>query len=659
MAIPREFIDELLDRTDIVELIGSRVSLKRRGVRHVACCPFHKEKTPSFTVNAQKQFYYCFGCRASGTAIDFLMRLDGLDFVSAVQQLAAQCGLELPSDRPGDSKRHRRFRMLADILDDAAHFYRQCLRENRKASEYVEGRGISEEVASQMRIGYAPEGWTSLQEHFGDRYASADLAAVGLIKPSSKGRQGHYDAFRDRLIFPIRNQRGQTIGFGGRALDSDEPAKYINTQETDLFRKKSEVYGLYEALHPVEKGHAAIEDMYLVEGYMDVVSMKCHGIDSAVACMGTAVSRIQLQKILKKCKRLVFCFDGDDAGREAAWRATNELLPIIEDKDQIALLFLPQGEDPDSWLRQHGAEGWREYQSQNCMEIDDFFFRRISNGRNSSNLSDRVAYARQVVSLCGAIKSQLYRRFILDALATRANMDSAALLELIESSPKATKHIVAKPQGQSSKIPIEYTRWNDFLSLQLAYPTLIDQIQDNEKYLHYFDRHRQEYQENSPNGCLQTLIDSHARQTGSHAHQLLGILHRLANPATNEEGDKDAGRDEASEQCASHLLELAMGKANAMEPDIYTGECEPPENAVIEFTKAMRKFEGRGKYRLEQTILRSYENISLDELSEEDRGKLKQILEGSRYRKSRRQPEGTVVTDPDAGSEPLERAQSG
>ncbi|MCA8836577.1 MAG: DNA primase, partial [Proteobacteria bacterium] len=552
MAIPQEFIDELLDRVDIVELIGQRVALKNRGNRHVACCPFHDEKTPSFSVDARKQFYYCFGCRASGTALSFVMQKDGLDFVSAVRQLAAQQGMEVPDSHQPQADSLRRYRHMADILDNAAQFFRLCLKENHTASQYLAQRHISADVAAHMRIGYAPPGWDSMQKHFGSKFSADDLRSVGLIKHSSGERSGHYDVFRDRLMFPIRNQKGQTVGFGGRALDKDNPAKYLNTPATDLFRKKSEVYGLYEVLGQADykRDHT---DICLVEGYMDVVAMKCHGLHDAVACMGTAVNRVQLQRVLKKCRRLILCFDGDIAGQEAAWRAAVEVLHVIDDEDKLGFLFMPEGEDPDSWLNRYGVDKWREYQDKKMIEVDEFLYRRLSAGRNFSALSDRADYARQAVALCRSVRSSIYRQLLLDTLAERAGIKNTSLASLTsagtgsDSGAKRQRYT----QTQPARSRIERTKWDDLLSILIEWPSLLDNIGDEDGLL-FLDAKRQRVQGNCPNGCLKALLQCRLDHQPADARALLNVL----QPHAVDSGEVrvNTGLDP---QCVHRLLELA------------------------------------------------------------------------------------------------------
>ena len=352
--IPQAFIQDLLHRVDVVDVVDRYVKLKRAGANFVACCPFHSEKTPSFTVSQVKQFYHCFGCGAHGTAISFMMEYSGLGFVEAVKDLAQSVGMQVPEAERSEHSQRRveQSEDLHAVLLAAAHFYRSQLKESQRAIDYLKARGLSGEIAKRFGIGYAPDGWQNLAAAFPDYNAKA-LAAAGLVKQSEEGRR--YDLFRDRIMFPIVDVRGNVIGFGGRVLDSGEP-KYLNSPETPVFEKGRELYGLYQARRAIRDAGRVL----VVEGYMDVVALAQHEVGYAVAALGTATSGVHVQKLLRQVDEVVFCFDGDAAGRRAAWRALEVSLSELVDGKQVRFLFLPQGDDPDSYVRAYGKEAFEK-----------------------------------------------------------------------------------------------------------------------------------------------------------------------------------------------------------------------------------------------------------------------------------------------------------
>ncbi|MEK6771534.1 MAG: DNA primase, partial [Pseudomonadota bacterium] len=347
--IPREFIDELLNRVDIVEVIDARVPLKKAGKDYKACCPFHDEKTPSFTVSQTKQFYHCFGCGKNGSAIGFLMDYENLSFPEAVTDLAQRVGLTVPTEASGTAAPDSGSHALLDLLNEAGRFYRNQLRSHPsagKAIDYLKGRGLSGEITQSFGIGYAPEGWDNLTKVLGKDDPTRDqLVAAGLAAKKEGG--GYYDRFRNRVIFPIHDHRGRIVGFGGRVMDPKDEPKYLNSPETALFHKGRELYGLFRARDAIKKSGRVL----VVEGYMDVVALAQHGIDYAVATLGTAATRDHLDRLYRHAPEVVFCFDGDRAGREAAWRALETTLPLLHEGRQASFLFLPEGEDPDTLVR--------------------------------------------------------------------------------------------------------------------------------------------------------------------------------------------------------------------------------------------------------------------------------------------------------------------
>ncbi|TQV74863.1 DNA primase [Aliikangiella marina] len=365
--IPQSFINELLARCDLVEIIDRRVSLKKAGRNYTACCPFHNEKTPSFSVNPDKQFYYCFGCGASGNALTFLMEYEGQEFVAAIEDLAAQQGLEVPREAYSGSQQQQH-NDLFPLMGKVANHYQQQLKNHPKAKRaiaYLKNRGLSGEIAKTYGMGFVPDGWQNLMHLDSDKEKlTKDLVATGMMIQKDDGRA--YDRFRDRIMFPIRNRRGQVLGFGGRVIDKGEP-KYLNSPETDLFHKGRELYGLFEMRRQMRN----IDHVIIVEGYMDVVALAQFGIQNAAATLGTATTSEHLQTLFRICPKVVFCFDGDKAGRAAAVRALKHALPLVRETREVRLIFLPDGEDPDTLVRKIGADAFRQ-QVENATTLFDY-----------------------------------------------------------------------------------------------------------------------------------------------------------------------------------------------------------------------------------------------------------------------------------------------
>jgi len=385
--IPREFIDELLARLDVVEVINRRVPLKKAGKDFKACCPFHNEKTPSFTVSRPKQFYHCFGCGVSGTAITFLMEFEHLSFPEAVEELAGEAGLEVPDTgpaRPGDNPTLP----LLEILGEASRYYKDQLRSHTDASTtiaYLKQRGLTGEIAAQFDLGYAPTGWDNLSSTAGNEEKLDLMVKAGLISKRESG--GHYDRFRARVIFPIHDSKGRVIAFGGRLLDEGEP-KYLNSPETPLFHKGSELYNLHRARSAIAQQQMSI----VVEGYMDVLALTQHGIDHCVATLGTATTATHLQRLFRLAPSIVFCFDGDRAGRDAAGRALEIALPLLESGRQVSFLFLPDGEDPDSVIRDQGADTFRTL-IDSATPLPDLLFDTLLNQTDLTRMDGKARLA--------------------------------------------------------------------------------------------------------------------------------------------------------------------------------------------------------------------------------------------------------------------------
>ncbi|POP43639.1 DNA primase [Superficieibacter electus] len=372
--IPRVFINDLLARTDIVDLIDARVKLKKQGKNFHACCPFHNEKTPSFTVNGDKQFYHCFGCGAHGNAIDFLMNYDKLEFVETVEELAAMHNLEIPYEAgsgPTQIERHQR-QTLYQLMDGLNTFYQQSLTHPaaEPARQYLEKRGLSSDIIARFAVGFAPPGWDNALKRFGGNSENRQsLTDAGMLVTNDQGRS--YDRFRDRVMFPIRDKRGRVIGFGGRVLGNDTP-KYLNSPETDIFHKGRQLYGLYEAL----QNAAEPPRLLVVEGYMDVVALAQFGINYAVASLGTSTTADHIQLLFRATQNVICCYDGDRAGRDAAWRALETAMPYMTDGRQLRFMFLPDGEDPDTLVRKEGKEAF-EARMEHAQPLSAFLFNNL------------------------------------------------------------------------------------------------------------------------------------------------------------------------------------------------------------------------------------------------------------------------------------------
>ena len=435
--IPDQFIDDLLARTDIVEVIESRVPLKRAGREFQARCPFHDERSPSFTVSPTKQFYHCFGCGAHGTAISFLMNYDRLEFLDAIEDLARRVGMEVPRDTRARNEDDQT-RELYDVLDRAAGFFRQQLRGSQRARDYLRQRGLDESMVERYAIGYAPDGWEGLKSALGtDGQAIHRLDAAGLLSKNDGGRV--YDKFRDRLMFPIHDRRGRVIAFGGRVIDNDDSPKYLNSPETRLFHKGRELYGLWQ----VKQAHAKIPGLIVVEGYMDVVALAQFGVDTAVATLGTATTPDHAELLFRNAADVYFCFDGDKAGRKAAWRAVESVMPRMRDGRQAFFLFLPEGDDPDTLVRREGEAGF-DQRLQAAMPLSQFFFEQMADGIRLDTLDGRARLAERCKPMLAQIPDGAFRDLMQQRLGelsgVSANVASAA------AAPKPSRSAPSNPR---------------------------------------------------------------------------------------------------------------------------------------------------------------------------------------------------------------------
>ncbi len=445
--IPQHFIDELLNRVDIVDIIDSRVPLRKAGRDYQARCPFHEEKSPSFTVSQTKQFYHCFGCGAHGSAIGFLMEYEHLDFVEAVKELAQKSGMTLPALEQDNGERRQQQQDLHPILQESANFYRNQLKQHPeadKAVDYLKQRGLTGEIAAEFGIGFAPNGWDNLSSALGGNQQRIEqLITTGMAIKKDAG--GHYDRFRNRIMFPIRDRRGRVIAFGGRILENNaqESAsaaagrtlgaanpKYLNSPESPLFHKGKELYGLYEARQALRQ----IERLLVVEGYMDVVALAQHGIRYAVATLGTALTPDHLQPLFRTSSEVVFCFDGDRAGRDAAWKALDIMLPEIRDGRTARFMFLPDGEDPDSLIRKIGKPAFEE-QIETAISLSEFLLQNLTQRVDMSAIDGRARLVDLARPKLTKIGNTVFKHMIINELANRTNMPQRDLSQLLGEKP--------------------------------------------------------------------------------------------------------------------------------------------------------------------------------------------------------------------------------
>ncbi|SFW48168.1 DNA primase [Pseudomonas sp. NFACC19-2] len=433
--IPQSFIDDLLNRTDIVDVVSSRIQLKKTGKNYSACCPFHKEKTPSFTVSPDKQFYYCFGCGAGGNALGFVMDHDQLEFPQAIEELAKRAGMDVPREESGRGHKPRQpvDSPLYPLLNAAAEHYRQALKshpQRKYAVDYLKGRGLTGEIARDFGIGFAPPGWDNLLKQLGaDALQQKVMIDAGLlIENAENGRR--YDRFRDRIMFPIRDSRGRVIAFGGRVLGDDKP-KYLNSPETPVFHKGQELYGLYEA----RKHNRDLDEIMVVEGYMDVIALAQQGLRNAVATLGTATSEEHLKRLFRIVPSVLFCFDGDAAGRNAAWRALESTLSSLQDGRRARFLFLPDGEDPDTLVRAEGTDAFRARINQHAQPLADYFFQQLCEEADPRSLEGKAHLVTLAAPLIDKIPGNNLRALMRQRLSEITGLSGEALSQ-VASAPR-------------------------------------------------------------------------------------------------------------------------------------------------------------------------------------------------------------------------------
>jgi DNA primase len=488
--IPQAFIDEVVARSDIVEIIGARVPLKKSGREFKACCPFHNEKSPSFWVSPDKQFYHCFGCGVHGTAIGFLMQYEKMEFVDAVADLAQRAGLEMPREATGP--RDPDGANLHDLMARIARFFEQNLADNGRAQQYVSTRGIDAATSARFALGYAPNSWDALLNRFGaEEDARRQILQLGMIiERDTRGGEraaGFYDRFRDRLMFPIRDSRGRVIGFGGRIIDQGEP-KYLNSPETPLFHKGRELYGLYEA----RQARTDFKRLMIVEGYMDVVRLHQAGISYAVATLGTATTQEHLNKIFRLTSEVVFCFDGDRAGRQAAWRALENSLPLARDGRELKFMFLPDGHDPDTLVAEEGSAAF-ENRLNTALPLSEYLIQHLMVDVDLNHVDGRAKLKALAAPLFARMPEGIYREMLAERLAVRVGMPAAAIKKsFMADGPQRTSQGRPEPQRMSAERPepsrrqhgrISVGRGNlltQAITLVLHHPTAAAAVKDRE-----------------------------------------------------------------------------------------------------------------------------------------------------------------------------------
>jgi len=464
--IPQQFIDDLISRIDIVDVIDARVPLRKTGKDFVACCPFHEEKTPSFTVSQDKQFYHCFGCGAHGTVIGFLMDYDHMEFIDVVHELASMLNLDIPTTVP-DQIHKSPNKGLYETLQHIAIYYRQQLKEHPRkdiAITYLKGRGLSGDIAATFGIGFAPPGWNNLLNTFSTNKSNMELlAAAGMLIKKDNGE--YYDRFRDRIMFPIRDRRGRVIGFGGRVLNNDSNPKYLNSPETAVFHKGQELYGLYEA----RKSQRHLERLLVVEGYMDVIMLAQHGIHYAVASLGTAITPDHLERMFRTVPELVLCLDGDRAGREAAWRALEISLSAMREGRQARFMFLPEGEDPDTLIQKEGKAQF-EQRIVHAVSLSSFFFENLEKRVDIASIDGRTRLVELARPLLAKIPYGVFKQMMMTRLAEIAHMETATLTTLLDGSISRQKGRDKQPSRLGERPPPSLLR--NGISMLIQHPSL-------------------------------------------------------------------------------------------------------------------------------------------------------------------------------------------
>lgn len=473
--IPRSFIDDLLTRVDIVDIVDARVKLKKQGKNYGACCPFHNEKTPSFSVSQEKQFYHCFGCGVHGNAIDFLMEFDRLDFVEAIEDLASGVGLQVPREQSsgqfssGPQASSQEKRSLYDLMGSIAQYYRSQLKVsgNAHAIDYLKQRGLSGEIVQKFGIGYVPDEWDSIRKNFGQQKPVQDmLVSGGMLIENDKGNR--YDRFRGRVMFPIRDRRGRVIGFGGRVLGEGTP-KYLNSPETPIFHKGKELYGLYEVL----QAYREPPQVLVVEGYMDVVALAQYGVDYSVASLGTSTTGEHLQLLFRQTDTVVCCYDGDNAGREAAWRAMENALGYLNGNKTLKFMFLPDGEDPDSYIRNFGKEQFEE-QVASATPLTDFLFSGLmARVVDNSSREGRFRVVHLAEPLINSVRDESLKLYLWQELSLKTGLSSDQVQNALSKNTQKESDTAPKPHREIKRTPMR-----EVIALLLQHPSYVEQVPD-------------------------------------------------------------------------------------------------------------------------------------------------------------------------------------
>lgn len=631
--IPSSFIDDVLNRLDIVDVVDHRVKLKRSGKNYMACCPFHQEKTPSFTVSPDKQFYYCFGCGASGNALGFIMEFDHAGFTDAVESAAKMLGLSVPYEETPGNRQQPKDNNLYTLLDKANQFYRQQLREHperKTALTYLQTRGLTPEICAQFGIGYAAAGWDNLLKALGPtEQAQKQLLDAGLIT-ENEDKTRKYDRFRQRIMFPILDVRGRTIGFGGRILGSETTTapdgskikaggpKYLNSPETEVFHKGRELYGLYQA----RMSNRHLQRLLVVEGYMDVIALAQFDISYAVATLGTACGEDHLHLAFKYCSEIVFCFDGDNAGRTAARRALENTLPSMTDGRQVKFLFLPEGQDPDSLVRQIGKERF-EQQIEQASPLEDYFFRNLAEGINLNSMEGRARLSKLAAPQLHRLPTGVYRELMFQQLARHTGLSLDLLQELVhapaerevsqtsaqlaqpihtestysaQTSKRATPQNSAPPLPFGSRTPfqaIKITPARMAIMLLLEHPELVNSLEIT----------WQADDQAADEQLLARLIEN------IHSHQL-SSFHSIMGFWAGEFGVQ------AQNELTSLVSDQFLGSVKRLSPF----------DAGQELADAFRKLHLQAQQRQCQRELSTLQAIPLDALSEEQKARLRELL---------------------------------
>ncbi len=482
--IPREFIDDLLARADVVDVINARVPLKKKGREYGACCPFHNEKTPSFTVSPSKQFYHCFGCGVHGSAITFLMEYEHLDFVEAIESLADSMGIIVPREKGGKGpspEQRQQSKDLYSLLEDANNYYQLQLKNTPQAIDYLKNRDLSGDICKRFNIGYSISGWDNVLKHFANnnayQYSEQQLVDSGLVIQKDDGKL--YDRYRERIMFPIRNRKGQVIGFGGRVLGDDLP-KYINSPETTIFHKGRELYGFYEARKNTQK----LDRIIVVEGYMDVIALAQFDISYAVATLGTATTQEHIKQLFRAVPEIIFCFDGDRAGREAAWRALENAVPVMQDGKEIKFLFLPDGEDPDTQVRKIGKNAFEENYSK-ASSLNAYFVENLNERFNIASDEGKARFIQEAAKILKLMPDSLVKDQLILRLSKQTNIDENVLRKRILSENVNDDFIANTNQNYKvsriSNREVRQTPVRYAISLLLSEPSLINSVNNIEE----------------------------------------------------------------------------------------------------------------------------------------------------------------------------------